>query len=100
MPILHGLWWQSGDEQMDQREELNRAKWASRRGLLELDLLLSPFVSETFTGLSDALRKDYRELLSEGDQDLLEWIMGRSTIADERFVNIVSEIRRFHGISA
>ena len=85
---------------MDQREELNRAQWASRRGLLELDLLLSPFVSETFTGLSDALRKDYRELLSEGDQDLLEWIMGRRSLADERFVNIVSEIRRFHGISA
>jgi antitoxin CptB len=85
---------------MDQREELNRAKWASRRGLLELDLLLSPFVSETFAGLSDALRKDYRELLSEGDQDLLEWIMGRRALADERFVNIVSEIRRFHGISA
>ena len=85
---------------MDQREELNRAKWASRRVLLELDLLLSPFVSETFTGLSDALRKDYRELLSEGDQDLLEWIMGRRSLADERFVNIVSEIRRFHGISA
>jgi len=85
---------------MDQREELNRAKWASRRGLLELDLLLSPFVSETFTGLSDALRKDYRELLSEGDQDLLEWIMGRRALADERFVNIVSEIRRFHGISS
>ena len=85
---------------MDQREELNRAKLASRRGLLELDLLLSPFVSETFTGLSDALRKDYRELLSEGDQDLLEWIMGRRSLADERFVNIVSEIRRFHGISA
>ena len=85
---------------MDQREELNRAKWASRRGLLELDLLLSPFVSETFTGLSDALRKDYRELLSEGNQDLLEWIMGRRVLADERFVNIVSEIRRFHGISS
>lgn len=85
---------------MDQREELNRAKWASRRGLLELDLLLSPFVSETFTGLSDALRKDYRELLSEGDQDLLEWIMGRRALADERFVSIVSEIRRFHGISS
>ena len=29
---------------MDQREEWNRAKWASRRGLLELDLLLAPFV--------------------------------------------------------
>lgn len=83
---------------MDQREELNRAKWASRRGLLELDLLLSPFVSEAFSGLSVALRKDYRELLSEGDQDLLEWIMGRSPIADERFVAIILEVRRFHRI--
>ncbi len=85
---------------MDQREELNRAKWASRRGLLELDLLLSPFVLEAFVGLSDALRRDYRELLSEGDQDLLEWIMGRCAIADERFVNIILEIRRFHDIPA
>ncbi|MDP7409118.1 MAG: succinate dehydrogenase assembly factor 2, partial [Luminiphilus sp.] len=33
---------------MDQREEWNRAKWASRRGLLELDLLLAPFVTEAF----------------------------------------------------
>ena len=98
MPILHGLKQWSGSEQVDQREELNRAKWASRRGLLELDLLLSPFVSEAFVGLSDALRSDYRELLSEGDQDLLEWIMGRSPIGDERFVPIVLEIRRFHHI--
>ncbi len=83
---------------MDQREEWNRAKWASRRGLLELDLLLSPFVAEAFSDLSADLRADYRELLFQDDQDLLEWIMGRTDITDARFSDIVGSIRRFHRI--
>ena len=85
---------------MDQREEWNRAKWASRRGLLELDLLLAPFVTEAFLELNKLLRQDYRELLFQDDQDLLEWIMGRSAITEVRFVLVIEEIRRFHGIGA
>ena len=85
---------------MDQREEWNRAKWASRRGLLELDLLLAPFVTEAFLELTVVLRQDYRELLFQDDQDLMEWIMGRSAITEARFVPVIEEIRRFHGIGA
>lgn len=85
---------------MDQREEWNRAKWASRRGLLELDLLLSPFVAEAFRELNTVLRQDYRELLFQDDQDLMEWIMGRTAITEDRFVPVIEEIRRFHGIDA
>ena len=85
---------------MDQREEWNRAKWASRRGLLELDLLLAPFVTEVFLGLTEPLRRDYCELLFHDDQDLLEWIMGRSRITEVRFVAVIEEIRQFHGIGA
>ena len=83
---------------MDQREEWNRAKWASRRGLLGLDLLLAPFVSEVFNALDDALRSDYRALLFHDDQDLMEWIMGRAEVSEPRFVKVVLEIRRFHGM--
>lgn len=85
---------------MDHREEWNRAKWASRRGLLELDLLLSPFVAEAFRELNAVLRQDYRELLFQDDQDLMEWIMGRTPITEDRFVPVIEEIRRFHGIDA
>ena len=85
---------------MDQREEWNRAKWASRRVLLELDLLLAPFVAEAFLELNALLRQDYRELLYQDDQDLMEWIMGRSAITEDRFVPVIEEIRRFHGIGA
>ena len=85
---------------MNQREEWNRAKWASRRGLLELDLLLAPFVTEAFLELNVVLRQDYRELLFQDDQDLMEWIMGRSAITEDRFGPVIKEIRRFHGIGA
>ena len=83
---------------MNQREKWNRAKWASRRGLLELDLLLSPFVNEAFNALDDGLRSDYRELLFQDDQDLMEWIMGRAEVPEPRFGRVVLEIRRFHGM--
>ena len=83
---------------MNQREEWNRAKWASRRGLLELDLLLAPFVNEAFNALDDDLKSDYRELLFEDDQDLMEWIMGRTEVSKPRFVRVVLQIRRFHGM--
>lgn len=84
---------------MDAREELNRAKWASRRGLLELDLLLSPFVTSAFDSLTDELKNDYRALLFNDDQDLMEWIMGRAEVADSRFTPVVSAIRQFHGMT-
>jgi antitoxin CptB len=83
---------------MDAREELNRAKWASRRGLLELDLLLSPFVTSAFDSLTDELKNDYRALLFNDDQDLMEWIMGRSELPDPRFDGIIAAIQAFHAI--
>jgi succinate dehydrogenase flavin-adding protein (antitoxin of CptAB toxin-antitoxin module) len=30
----------------------------------------------------------------------MEWIMGRSAITEDRFVQVIEEIRRFHGIGA
>ena len=83
---------------MDASEALNRAKWASRRGLLELDLLLSPFVNGAFDTLSDELKSDYCALLFNDDQDLMEWIMGRAEVPDQRFIAVVSAIRQFHGM--
>ena len=81
---------------MDQREEWNRARWASRRGLLELDLLLSPFVDDWFAQMSAELPAMYLELLFQDDQDLLEWVMARSDTPELRWQPVIAEIRRFH----
>jgi len=63
--------------------ELNRLYWHSRRGMLELDVLLVPFVKEVYPGLDEADQQRYRKLLSCEDQDLFGWFMQRGEPEDE-----------------
>jgi succinate dehydrogenase flavin-adding protein (antitoxin of CptAB toxin-antitoxin module) len=44
--------------------ELNRLYWHSRRGMLELDVLLVPFVREAYSTLNEVDRNVYVRLLS------------------------------------
>jgi len=74
-------------------EEQNRMRWASRRGLLELDLLLGPFVEEVFPVLDTNSREKYRRLMSCDDQDILNWIMDRVPLSDSSLAPIVLSIR-------
>lgn len=63
--------------------ELKRLYWHSRRGMLELDLLLVPFASECLSGLDAAQLQDYRELLACEDQDLYVWLTRREPAPHE-----------------
>ena len=74
-------------------EDHNRMRWASRRGLLELDLLLGPFVETEFPELDPSLRDDYRELMACDDQDILNWVMNRAIPTKPRLTAIVAKIR-------
>ena len=77
---------------MINHDDHNRMRWASRRGLLELDLFLEDFVANAYPNLSDDMKGLYRTLMSEADQDLFEWLMGRSQPTD-LLLPIVSAIR-------
>lgn len=74
--------------------EKNRLFWRSRRGLLELDLLLVPFVRECFDELSEESRRAYAELLDFDDVDIYDWIQGRSAPQRASLRAIVHRIRR------
>lgn len=54
---------------MVEQTELNRLFWHSRRGMLELDVLLVPFTQEVYPTLSEADRELYVRLLSCEDQE-------------------------------
>lgn len=58
--------------------ELNRLRWRSRRGLLELDLLFLPFFDEEFRSLDSKTQEAYVLLLEQEDPDLLSWISQKS----------------------
>ena len=77
---------------MINHDDHNRMRWASRRGLLELDLFLEDFVANAYPHLSDDMKGLYKDLMGEADQDLFKWLMGRSQPADV-LMPIVMEIR-------
>ncbi|GAB6389185.1 FAD assembly factor SdhE [Stutzerimonas marianensis] len=77
---------------MVEQSELNRLFWHSRRGMLELDVLLVPFVQEVYAQLDDEDRARYRKLLSCEDQDMFGWFMERSEPEDEDLRRIVRMI--------
>ena len=80
---------------MDERADFNRLCWHSRRGMLELDLILEPFVKQCFRELSPADQQRYRNLLESEDQDLFSWFMGRVKPQDEELAIIVERILEY-----
>jgi len=71
---------------------LQKIFWHSRRGMLELDLLLVPFATEAFESLSHPEQVLYVELLEEEDQDIFNWLMHRAEPSQEKFNTIISLI--------
>ena len=77
---------------MVEQTELNRLFWHSRRGMLELDVLLVPFTQEVYPTLNEADRELYVRLLSCEDQDMFGWFMERTESEDpvlQRMVRII-----------
>ena len=71
--------------------------WASRRGMLELDLILQPFVENTYDSLSEHDQLRFDALLEREDQQLFVWLMKREQPTDPdtlRIVQIIHESRQ------
>jgi antitoxin CptB len=80
---------------MVEREEINRMRWAARRGMLELDLVLEPFVSDRYASLSEPDRQRFQQLMRCEDQELFGWFMQRGEPDDKELASIVSQILQF-----
>jgi antitoxin CptB len=72
--------------------EFDRISWRCRRGLLELDLVLTHFLDHRFDGLDAGQRQLFSELLDQPDNDLLDLAMGRREAAP-RYQALVEMLR-------
>ena len=61
--------------------------------MLELDLLLLPFVEQRYAALANADQQTYRRLLEEDDPVLMEWCAGREAPADADYARLIGMIR-------
>ncbi len=59
-----------------------RLRWACRRGMLELDVLLAPFVEEGYDALTLEQKHVFERLLACDDPDLFSWFMGHARSKD------------------
>lgn len=73
-------------------KRIARLKWACRRGMLELDVLLLPFVEEAFDSLTYEQQETFERLLTSDDPDLYAWIMGHQQCNDPQFVAMIAMI--------
>ena len=60
--------------------------------MLELDLVLGPFVEERYSLLSAGDRKRFQNLMLCEDQDLFSWFLRREQPDDEELQRIVTQI--------
>ena len=72
--------------------EMKRLFWHSRRGMLELDVLLLPFLQEAYSDLEPADKELFSKLLTCEDQDMFGWFMQRSEPDDPDLKRMVRMI--------
>jgi len=72
--------------------DLKKMYWHSRRGMLELDLILVPFAENILPQLSKNECTEYARLLEEEDQDIFLWLMKREPVTDSSLQPIVDKI--------
>ena len=53
-----------------------------RRGIKEMDIILSRYAAQRLDGFDDAHLSRYDALLSENDQDLYQWVSGQKNPPD------------------
>ena len=72
---------------------LQQLRWRSRRGLLELELLLLPFAQQRLAELSPEQLDSYEQLLECEDLDIYDWLQQRSQPTDASLQMIVDLVR-------
>ncbi|MRX27356.1 succinate dehydrogenase assembly factor 2 [Kangiella sp. HZ709] len=79
---------------MDRKEELKALLWASRRGMLELDVILAPYLEVSFSKMEDAEVDHFKHFLTNDDPDLYAWLMGYESPTAE-FSSLVHKIQAY-----
>ena len=74
-------------------EELSRLRWRCRRGMLELDLLLQPFLESGYGDLDKIEKGLFLKLLELPDQELFEQLMEIKQPQETEISHVITKIR-------
>jgi antitoxin CptB len=75
-------------------EPQGRLRWRCRRGMKELDLLLSGWLDEQWITADAGRQQAFRQLLEEADPQIAEWLLGGSRPQDAVLAGLIDDIVR------
>jgi antitoxin CptB len=77
----------------DSAVDLARLRWQCRRGMLELDAILSRYLEECYAAAPATDQAQFRELLTIEDSVLNDWLILAHIPDDEPLAAIARQVR-------
>jgi antitoxin CptB len=74
-------------------KNLERIRWRSRRGMLELDIVLGRFIDRHYARLDESGQRAFEELLDTPDNPLWDMIAGGKEATQESHQALLELIR-------
>ena len=74
--------------------ELSRLRWLCRRGMKELDVVMTRYLEQHYASASSTEQGYFKALLDMSDPDLYDLLLGRSTTPDAelaRFIQLLHD---------
>jgi antitoxin CptB len=85
---------------MDKETRLKRLYFrSSHRGSKETDLILGPYAHVHLKFMNEAALDEFEAFLDEGDNDIWDWVSGKSLPHDGRYHTLITELRRSYALS-
>ncbi len=75
------------------KKKILQLRWQCRRGMLEIDIILSRYLSESYEKSSLIEQAIFESLLTENDQQLFLWFTGREEVWP-KYVDLVCKLRK------
>ncbi|MBH44312.1 MAG: succinate dehydrogenase assembly factor 2 [Gammaproteobacteria bacterium] len=75
--------------------QISKIKWRCRKGLRELDILLTYFVETEYDNLSYKEKDLFLELIDFDSQELFNILLGKE-ICDQKFLNLIKVIKKVY----
>ena len=73
--------------------ELSRLRWLCRRGMKELDVLMTQYLEVCYEDASDLDQKSFRDLLDMQDPDLYAFLLGQKVCLNDDIQSLIVTLR-------
>jgi antitoxin CptB len=73
--------------------ELSRLRWLCRRGMKELDVIMTRYLEDCYANADEADQQGFNDLLEMPDPDLYSLLLGRQSCSNENAKNVIRSIR-------